>query len=100
MDPLIENGPQRTADHPFSPLHHGAFVKPASACRDAPGRGRVCAIALLLLLGYGDAAAAEGFTIGGTGAALGTMKLLANEFTTGNPGIPVTTVPSNGQWIP
>ena len=99
MDPIIENVQQRTADHPLSPLHHGAVVKPASACRDAPGRGRVCAIALLLL-GYVDASAAEGFTISGTGAALGTMKLLANEFTAGNPGILVTTVPSNGQWIP
>lgn len=96
MDPIIENVQQRTADHPLSPLHHGAFVKPASACRDAPGRGRVCAIALLLLLGYVDASAAEGFTISGTGAALGTMKLLANEFTAGNPDIRVTIAPSLG----
>ena len=77
------------------PMQYGAVVKPASARRDALGRGRARAIARLLL-GCGDAAAAEGFTIGSTGAALGTMKLLANEFTAGNPGIPVTTVPGLG----
>lgn len=71
-------------------------MKPVSERRDASRRGRGCAIALALLLGWCSAAAAEGFAIGGTGAALGTMQLLANEFSARNPDTPVTTVPSLG----
>lgn len=41
-------------------------------------------------------AAVEEFKIGGTGTALGTMQLLAEEFVAGNPDIRVTTVPSLG----
>jgi len=59
-------------------------------------RGRACAIALALLLGSPGGGAAEEFKIGGTGTALGTMNLLAEEFTSTNPGIRITTVPSLG----
>jgi len=56
----------------------------------------VCAITLALLLGFPGSAAAEEFRIGGTGAALGTMQLLAAEFTATNPDIRITMVPSLG----
>jgi phosphate transport system substrate-binding protein len=46
--------------------------------------------------GFVMPAAAEGFTIGGSGAALGTMKLLATEFTASNPDVPITILPSLG----
>jgi phosphate transport system substrate-binding protein len=59
-------------------------------------RRRACAIALALLLGSSGGAAAEEFKIGGTGAALGTMQLLAEEFTAKNPDIRATIVPSLG----
>lgn len=64
--------------------------------RDASRRGRACAYAIALLLGYFGGAAAEEIKIGGTGAALGTMRLLADEFTAGNPDIRITSVPSLG----
>ncbi|MDO8595105.1 MAG: substrate-binding domain-containing protein [Sulfuricaulis sp.] len=63
---------------------------------DASRRGRACIIALALLLGFSGGAAAEELKIGGSGAALGTMQLLAAEFTATNPDIRVTTVPSLG----
>ena len=53
-------------------------------------------MALALLLVSSAAAAAEDFKIGGTGAALGTMHLLAEAFTAANPDIRITTVPSLG----
>ena len=71
-------------------------MNPVNKHRDASRRGRVCAIALALLLGFSGGAAAEEFKIGGTGAALGTMQLLAEEFTATNPDIRVVTVPSLG----
>jgi phosphate transport system substrate-binding protein len=81
---------------PFFGLNVEASVKPVSEHRDASRRGRACAITLALLLGSSGSAAAEEFRIGGTGAALGTMQLLVAEFTSGNPDIRVTTVPSLG----
>jgi len=65
----------------------------------ATSSGRLCAgtIALALLLAAGGAAAAaEEITIGGTGAALGTVQLLADKFTQINPGIRFTTVANLG----
>ena len=53
-------------------------------------------MALALLLGFSGGATAEEFKVGGTGAALGTMQRLAEEFTARNPDIRVTTVPSLG----
>jgi phosphate transport system substrate-binding protein len=58
--------------------------------------GRACLIALALLLGSYGGAAAEEFKIGGSGAALGTMRLLAEEFVARNPDIRITNVPSLG----
>jgi phosphate transport system substrate-binding protein len=69
---------------------------PVNKLRDTSRRGRVCAIALALLLGSSGGAATEEFKIGGTGAALGTMQLLAEEFTAKNPDIRATIVPSLG----
>ena len=70
--------------------------KPVREWLASSRRGRTRAIALALLLGFCNAAAAEGLTIGGTGTALGTMRLLANEFTAKNPDIAVTIVPNLG----
>ena len=64
--------------------------------RDAPRLWRVHIIALALLFGYFGAAAAEEFKIGGTGAALGTMRLLAEAFGAGNSDIRITIAPSLG----
>ena len=71
-------------------------MKPVSKHQDMFRSGRACAIALALLLGSSGGAAAEEFKIGGTGTALGTMQLLAAEFTATNPDIRVTTVPNLG----
>jgi phosphate transport system substrate-binding protein len=49
--------------------------------------------ALLLLAG---AAGAESFRIGGTGAALGTMRVLGEEFRKTRPGLDVEVLPSLG----
>jgi len=54
------------------------------------------AVALLLMLAFCGAGAAEEIRIGGTGAALGTMQLLADKFTRNNPGITVATVGNLG----
>jgi phosphate transport system substrate-binding protein len=63
---------------------------------DAPRLWQVHIIALVLLLGSFGAAAAEEFKIGGTGTALGTMRLLAEAFKAGNPDILITIAPSIG----
>lgn len=49
--------------------------------------------ALALALGSGADARAEGFSIGGTGAALGSMRLLARAFQARNPDVALTVVP-------
>lgn len=54
------------------------------------------ASALALLLGLCGGAMAEEFSIGGSGAALGTLQNLATEFTARNPDIRITTAPSLG----
>jgi phosphate transport system substrate-binding protein len=75
---------------------HIRNANPVSERLYALRRGRACAIALALLLGSTSGAAAEEFKIGGSGAALGTMYLLAEEFTARNPDIRITPVPSLG----
>jgi phosphate transport system substrate-binding protein len=59
-------------------------------------RGGVCALLCALLLACGASVAAEEFKIGGAGAALGTMRQLADEFMRHNPEIRITTLPSLG----
>lgn len=53
-------------------------------------------IASTAILFTGHASAVEEIKIGGSGAALGSMQLLAEEFTARNPDIRVTIVPSLG----
>ena len=77
-------------------LQHATPVQSASERLHATRRGQARAIALALLLGFCNAVAADGFTIGGSGAALGTMRLLAKEFTARNPDIAVTIMPNLG----
>lgn len=96
MDAAIEMYRKARAITPFSHLDEGAYKKPVREWLASSRRGRTRAIALALLLGFCNAAASEGLTIGGTGAALGTMRLLANEFTARNPDITVTIVPNLG----
>jgi len=52
--------------------------------------------AALLVLGSAHAAAAEQIKIGGTGCALGTMRLLAEAFSAKNPDVAITFVPNLG----
>jgi phosphate transport system substrate-binding protein len=59
-------------------------------------RRQTIAIAFAVLLGFCGAAVAEGFSIGGSGASLGTMRLLAREFGLKNPDIAITIEPSLG----
>jgi phosphate transport system substrate-binding protein len=72
------------------------YLLHASERSDGSLRRPTCAIAFALLLGFCGVAVAEGFSIGGTGAALGTMQLLAREFRAKNPDIAITTEPSLG----
>ena len=60
-------------------------------------RRRAGAIVFALLFALGSAAkAAEEIKVGGTGAALGTVRLLAEKFSQSNPGIRITTVGNLG----
>lgn len=54
------------------------------------------ALAIALWLGCTGQVSAEEFRIGGTGAALGTMRLLADAFTARNADIHIEVVPSLG----
>ncbi len=67
----------------------------SGACQAA-----VCArwgpLMLALWLGLAGPVSAEEFRIGGTGASLGTMRLLAEAFTSQDRGVHITTVPSLG----
>lgn len=54
------------------------------------------AVSIALLLVFSSTTLAEVLTIGGSGAALGTMRLLANEFNVRNPDISITMVPALG----
>lgn len=61
------------------------------------GHGRSGAIAVALVLALcGAAAAAEDLRIAGTGAALGTVQLLAGEFSRANPDVRITTIANLG----
>jgi phosphate transport system substrate-binding protein len=64
--------------------------------RGASLYGRTRALALALLIVFSGCAAAEEFRIGGTGSAIGTMQLIAEEFTAANPDIRITAVSSLG----
>jgi phosphate transport system substrate-binding protein len=75
-------------------LRQAASIKPADQRRAAVRRGRGYAAILLLALCGG--ATAEVITIGGTGAALGTMRVLAAEFGKSSPEIQIKIVPSLG----
>jgi phosphate transport system substrate-binding protein len=55
---------------------------------------RIAAASALLLIA--GAAGAENFRIGGTGAALGTMRVLGDEFRKTRPGLQVQVLPSLG----
>ena len=58
---------------------------------------RAAMVALALLQFFcGAASAADEVKIGGTGSALGTMRLLAEKFSQINPGIKITTVGNLG----
>jgi phosphate transport system substrate-binding protein len=67
-----------------------------SGNRRALRLGRACAVALALLLGSPGVTADEVIRVGGTGSALGAMRLLGEAFTAGNPGIRIATVANLG----
>ena len=73
-----------------------ASVKPVTERRDGSRSARARIAALVLLLGFCGVAAAEEFTLGGTGAALQTMRRLADEFSARNPDIRVAITPNLG----
>ena len=65
--------------------------------RSLSRHGRGCAFAIVLLLGFSSGGVtADELKIGGTGAALGTMQLLADEFIRKNPDVRIAMVPNLG----
>lgn len=74
----------------------GALVKKTNLHCDEPRRRSFCAGLFALLLAICLGAAADELKIGGAGAALGTMKLLANEFMARNADVRITILPSLG----
>lgn len=95
MNRAVEHD-QRVSDHGFSNLRRRSGEKPMRTRFDASWRGRAWVLGMAAVLGWCGAVPAEGLKIGGSGAALGTMRLLANEFRVGNPDIVFTTLPSLG----
>jgi phosphate transport system substrate-binding protein len=71
-----------------------ALVQANKLHRDETWRG--CAGIFALLLAFCTGAAADEFKIGGAGAALGTMRLLAAEFMARYPDVQITILPSLG----
>lgn len=76
---------------------------PNTAHSPRSARGRVlprklapALLCALFLLGSGLAAAVEQIKIGGSGATLGTMRVIAQEFSARNPDIGITIVPNLG----
>ena len=76
---------------PNNPRLPRAAISPVPQRNFAPAV--LCAV---LFLCPGLAAAAEQIKIGGSGATLGAMRLLAREFSAHNPGIGITLVPNLG----
>lgn len=74
-------------------------MNPKRRCRFALLDNRAAvlvAMVSVLLSGLIGSVAADELKIGGTGAALGTMRLLANEYSAKSPGFRIRIVPSLG----
>lgn len=79
------------------PGREAKIMHPRYITTQSSSYGCVGTVVLALLLAVGGAArAAEELKIAGTGAALGTIRILADRFSQSNPGIKVTTVANLG----